>query len=72
VRAVSVETGKVRWSGSAAFETTIVNPETHALQLISVSLIRAICQEEKGEVWIQPNEGAYGGKCVPKGTQTTH
>ena len=62
VRGVEVETGKIRWSGTASFPSAVNNPEQGLTALATVALVRAICPEEKGYVWVEhsTNSETYG------------
>ncbi|MGH7147057.1 MAG: CsgG/HfaB family protein [Nitrospiraceae bacterium] len=53
VRAVEVETGKIRWSGTAANARAVNNPEDSLTALAIVAVARAICPVEKGYVWVE-------------------
>ena len=53
VRGVEVETGKIRWSGTAANARAVINPEDTLTVLAIVAVARAICPVEKGYVWVE-------------------
>lgn len=65
IRGVNVETGEIRWSGSATYPTSINNPEQGAVFLTNWALARANCQTERGFQWVEPGGGREGG-CRPK------
>lgn len=53
VRAVEVETGKIRWSGTAVNAGAVNNPEASLNALAMFAVFRAICPVEKGYVWVE-------------------
>lgn len=53
VRAVEVETGKIRWSGTAVNAAAVNNPEVSLNALAMFAVFRAICPVEKGYVWVE-------------------
>jgi hypothetical protein len=67
VRAVEVETGKIRWSGTAVNPTAVNNPEDSLTMLARVAIIRAICPEEKGYVWVELSAYSENTGCTKDG-----
>ncbi|MGH9427750.1 MAG: CsgG/HfaB family protein, partial [Terriglobia bacterium] len=65
VRAVNVEDGTIRWSGTAAYNKPINNPEFALGLLAEGAFRRAVCPIEKGYRWIEqgPWRNKYG--CLP-------
>ena len=61
VRAVNVETGEVRWSGSAQYPSPINNPEAGLSFLTQSAIARAICPIEMGWKWTEPSASDQGG-----------
>jgi len=51
VRSVDVETGEVRWAGSAHYGGAINNPEAGIVKLTLPALARATCRIEEGYEW---------------------
>ena len=65
VRNVDVETGEVRWSGSASYPTPINNPEVGVVYLARSAIARATCIVEAGFEWKEGSQWEKGG-CVKK------
>lgn len=63
VRAVSVETAEVRWSGTSSYPGPINNPEQGLVQLTQSAVARALCPIEDGYVW---TEGGSSSGCKNK------
>ena len=61
VRSVNVETGEVRWSGSAQYPSPINNPATGLSFLANSAIARAICPIEEGWTWTEGNSFDQGG-----------
>jgi len=51
VRSVDVETGEIRWSGSAHYGVAINNPEAGIVYLTNAAVTRATCPFEEGYEW---------------------
>lgn len=51
IRSVDVETGEIRWSGSAHYGSAINNPEGGIVYLTRAALSRAVCRLEEGYQW---------------------
>lgn len=51
VRNVSVETGEIRWSGTATYPRPIRNPEQGLIYLTNSAIARATCPIESGYAW---------------------
>lgn len=68
VRGVEVETGKIRWAGTAFTPSAVNNPDVALDLLATTAVLRAICPMEKGYVWVEPSaaENAY---CTKNGKQ---
>ena len=69
LRCVDVETGEVRWSGTAQFPQAITNPDQAAVILADVAAARALCPVESGYQWKErtgQNQDAY---CMKDGKQ---
>lgn len=67
VRAVEVETGKIRWSGTAVNASAVNNPEDSLTLLATVAIIRAICPVEKGYVWVELSAYSEKTGCTKDG-----
>jgi hypothetical protein len=66
IRSVSVETGQVRWSGTAHVRTTdwYVIQDAREGDLAEMAMRRATCPVETGRFeWIEPSESDYVGGC---------
>lgn len=66
IRSVSVETGQVRWSGTARVMTTdwYVIQDAQEGGLAEMAMRRATCPVETGRFeWIEPSESDYVGGC---------
>jgi hypothetical protein len=61
VRAVNVETGEVRWSGSAHYPSGINNPEAGLSYLTQSAIARAVCPIETGYEWKESSTFETGG-----------
>ncbi len=51
VRSVNVETGEVRWTGSAYYPEPVTNPEDGLVYLTRAAVGRALCPFEDGATW---------------------
>jgi hypothetical protein len=65
VRNVDVETGEIRWSGSASYPKPINNPEIGVVYLAKSAIARATCPIESGFEWREMSTWTTGG-CVKK------
>jgi len=65
VRNVDVETGEIKWSGSAHFSSPITNPETAIGLLTQAAVSRASCRIESGYEWKEANAYEKWG-CLKK------
>lgn len=61
VRSVNVETGEVRWSGSAQYPRPINNPESGLSFLTQSAIARALCPIEEGWTWTETSILDQGG-----------
>ncbi|MGH7205269.1 MAG: CsgG/HfaB family protein [Nitrospiraceae bacterium] len=61
VRAVNVETGEVRWSGTAYYPGPVTNPDQGAVYLAQSAIARALCPVEEGFEWVEPGSWSEGG-----------
>lgn len=61
VRSVDVESGLVRWTGTASYPDTPSNPDQAAMSLAHWAVIRATCPTEGGYQWEDPTEWQDGG-----------
>ena len=61
VRAVNVETGEVRWSGTAQYPSPINNPEAGLTYLTQSAIARAVCPIETGYEWKESSTFEKGG-----------
>lgn len=68
VRVVDVETGEVRWSGTAQYPSPINNPETGLSNLTQSAIARATCPIEMGWTWTEASAYEKGG-CRKKGQE---
>lgn len=60
-RAVKIETGEIRWNGTAHYGSAINNPEQGIVSLTEAVVLRAICPTERGYVWVEPGDwGEWG------------
>lgn len=66
LRAVNVEDGRVRWSGSATVDRPVINPEATIGYLTNSAIARALCRTEKGYRWIEQGPWRESG-CLKKG-----
>ncbi len=57
VRAVDVESGEVRWSGSSGFSQPITDLEPSLGALTNAAMGRAVCPIERGAKWTEFNSG---------------
>ncbi|MDK2743466.1 MAG: hypothetical protein NDI90_11165 [Nitrospira sp. BO4] len=53
VRAVSVETGEIKWSGSSTLTEGVTDPEIAYPILTQAAMHRAACLVEKGATWVE-------------------
>ncbi|MGE0469621.1 MAG: hypothetical protein AB7L09_12660 [Nitrospira sp.] len=70
IRGVNVETGQVRWSGTARVMTgsLLVMQDTQAGHLAELTFYRAICPVETGRfAWIEQAESDHVGGCRQRG-----
>jgi curli biogenesis system outer membrane secretion channel CsgG len=51
VRNLSVETGEVRWSGTATYPTTVTNSDQGLVDLTRHAISHAVCPLENGYTW---------------------
>ena len=51
VRAVAVDTGEVRWSGSSYYPGPVTNPDQGLVHLTQAAMARAVCPIESGYEW---------------------
>ena len=51
VRNVSIETGEVRWSGTAAYPKPVTNPDEGLIDLTRHAMSHAVCPLENGYTW---------------------
>lgn len=66
VRSVHVETGEVRWSGTATTTERIMSPpDSSANYGAHWAIMRAICRVEAGYRWEDPSSSSAGG-CLKK------
>ena len=64
VRAVDVETGEIKWNGSAWYPERMVEEESGLFKLAAVAMFRATCMVERGAKWTAYS--ASGGGCSKK------
>jgi hypothetical protein len=69
VRAVEVETGKIRWSGNAVNTHAVNNPEDSLTVLAMVAVARALCPVERGYVWKELSAESEKHGCTIHGEQ---
>jgi hypothetical protein len=65
VRSVDVETGEIRWSGTARFPKPIGNPEQGVIMLAQAAMARALCQVESGYEWYDASRWGKS-RCIKK------
>lgn len=63
IRSVQVDTGQVRWSGTAHLGQPVAEPDGGVIMLAYWAMNRATCQVEDGWMWRDPTEGMTGG-CI--------
>ena len=51
VRNVSIETGEVRWSGTATYPKAVTNPDEGLIDLTRHAMSHAVCPLENGYTW---------------------
>jgi curli production assembly/transport component CsgG len=51
VRNVSIETGEVRWSGTATYPKPVTNPDEGLIDLTRHAMSHAVCPLENGYTW---------------------
>jgi curli biogenesis system outer membrane secretion channel CsgG len=51
VRNVSIETGEVRWSGTATYPTPVTKPDEGLIDLTRHAMSHAVCPLENGYTW---------------------
>ena len=61
VRGVNVETGEVRFSGTAYYPSPITNPEAQLPFLTHAAITRALCPIESGYEWKEYSRFEQGG-----------
>lgn len=70
LRSIDVESGTVRWAGTATLETSFPHvlgaPEQFALSLSSLAMRRATCATERGWRWVDPSSNMPEGGCVDR------
>jgi hypothetical protein len=69
VRMVNVETGEIRWSGSASYPQPVNNPEVGVVYLTQSAIARAVCRVEDGYKWQERSIWTQGG-CSKKEEQS--
>jgi len=69
VRGVDVETGAIRWSGTARVPQAITNPEEAAGILAEVATVRALCPVESGYQWKERTGQNQDAHCMKDGRQ---
>jgi hypothetical protein len=69
VRGVDVETGAIRWSGTARVPQAITNPEEAAGILAEVATVRALCPVESGYQWKERTRQNQDADCMKDGKQ---
>ncbi len=65
VRGVNVETGEVRWSGSATYPGPINNPDLGIVYLANSAINRALCRVKAGYEWKEMSAFGESG-CIKK------
>ena len=61
VRSIDVETGEIRWAGTATMPRPIRNAEAMIPTLVQAAMYRAICQIEEGYAWTEYGPGVKPG-----------
>jgi hypothetical protein len=61
IRAVNIETGEIRWSGTAHYPAPINNPEAGLSYLTKSAIARALCPIETGYEWQEATSFEKGG-----------
>lgn len=51
VRNVSIETGEIRWSGTATYPAPVTNPDQALISLTRMAISHAVCPLENGYTW---------------------
>ena len=69
VRGVDVETGAIRWSGTARVPQIITNPEEAVGILVKVAAARALCPVESGYQWKERTGQNQDAECMKDGKQ---
>jgi hypothetical protein len=54
IRAVSTDTGRITWQGTARYSAPLPNPDTWMGPLTAWAISRALCPSEEGARWIEP------------------
>jgi hypothetical protein len=69
IRGVSVETGQIRWSGTAHVRSSglFIIEDAQEGNLAELAMRRATCLVETGFVWIEPSGSDYVGACRQRG-----
>ncbi len=62
VHSVAVDTGELRWSGTASYPAPITNPDKGAVSLARIAIARAKCLVTAGFEWKELDE--TGGGCL--------
>ena len=65
VRGVDVQTGEIRWSGTASYPSPVNNPEQGLIFLAQSAIARATCMVEAGFEWRDSSTWTTGG-CIKK------
>lgn len=65
VRSVSVESGEVRWAGTAQYRELVAAADGNVVALAHWAIWRATCRVEKGYTWHEPSDSTTGG-CIAK------
>jgi hypothetical protein len=71
VRGVEVETGKIRWAGTASTPSAVNNPDVALDGLAKTAVLRAICPVEKGYVWVEESAESKKTGCTKDGKRVT-
>jgi PBP1b-binding outer membrane lipoprotein LpoB len=51
LRNVSIETGEIRWSGTATYPAPVTNPDQALISLTRMAMSHAVCPLENGYTW---------------------
>jgi hypothetical protein len=61
LRSVNVETGEVRFVGTAAYQSPVLDPDPSLDFATRAAMTRALCRTEHGYKWETPGPGGIGG-----------